>query len=309
MKTQIIIFMVLLTMLSLINAEDIGIAWYGKSGMAVRVTKGFNEAIKELAPNINIETHEALASEQELADLIKKWETNKDGMVILRSNGAKYLSSNPPSIPTFIGACSNPKYLGTVKNLESPEGNITGVTYFLPTDTQFDAFQAIIPNLESVLLIVEKDHPGSQIDVEETKQVCSKRNIKYNEVYCKTKEDAVKAAKENSGKVSLIILGAQALVLDNAGTVIEAAGNTPVVSYASKPVEKDGALGGFVADDVKLGKLLAESVAEVIKSKKSIKDIPVKVDPNPKFYVNVKTAEKLNLSIPYEILESAVIVE
>ena len=81
-----------------------------------------------------------------------------------------------------------------------------------------------------------------------------------------------------------------------------------MLSYSSKPVSA-GALGGFVADDEKLGLILAESMADVLVNKKAVKEVPVKVDPNPKFFINVKTAEKLKLEIPYSILEIATIIE
>jgi putative tryptophan/tyrosine transport system substrate-binding protein len=40
--------------------------------------------------------------------------------------------------------------------------------------------------------------------------------------------------------------------MDNTQAIVGASGTTPVLSYASKPV-KMGALGGFAADDEKLG--------------------------------------------------------
>ncbi|MCP4686465.1 MAG: hypothetical protein GY859_00340, partial [Desulfobacterales bacterium] len=83
---------------------------------------------------------------------------------------------------------------------------------------------------------------------------------------------------------------------------------TPVFSYSSKPV-KDGALGGFVADDGALGYMLAQTVVDVLIKGKAIKDAPVKVDPDPKFYVNAKSAEALGVEIPYEILEAAELIE
>jgi putative ABC transport system substrate-binding protein len=43
-------------------------------------------------------------------------------MVILRSNGAKWLGENLPSVPTFIGGCNNPVQLGSLKNMQAPEG-------------------------------------------------------------------------------------------------------------------------------------------------------------------------------------------
>ncbi len=301
-------FTIMMGSVSIVLATDVGVAWVGKSGMATRVAKGFSEAMNTLAPGIKLEYHKELGSIDELADLTAKWKNEKAGMVIFRSNAAKWLAKNPPSIPTFIGGCNHPGQLGTVKNLEAPEGNITGVTYYLPKEQQFEIFTAIIPDMNSVLLLIEKDHPSSLIDQEGTKAVCDESGIQYNEKFCSSVDEAVAAVEAYSEKVSVIIIGNQAIVIDGAGAIIKAAGNTPVLSYSSKPA-KVGALGGFVADDGKLGNMLAESVVDVLKNGKAIKDVPIKVDPDPKFYVNAKAVEKLELEIPFVILEAANIIE
>ncbi|RJQ54695.1 MAG: hypothetical protein C4530_16810 [Desulfobacteraceae bacterium] len=289
-------------------AKEIGIAWEGKSGMANRVTQGFEKGMKEFAPDIKIEFQKELASIDKVSEFAAKWQKEKDGMVILRSSGAKWLGKNPPAIPAFIGGCNHPAELGAVKNLKAPEGKITGVTYFLPVDTQFEIFQAILPKLETLLLLLEKGHPGSAIDQEGTKAVCDKLGIKYNEIFCASPEDTIQASQQFKGKVSAMIIGNQALILDNAAKIVEAAGKTPVLAYSSDPV-RVGALGGFVADDVKLGYLLAQSVRDVLIKGKAVKEVPVKVDPEPKFSINVKTAEKLGLQIPYTILQTATLIE
>ena len=153
---SLVVSMLMLGSVTAANATDIGVAWAGKSGMAERVTAGFEQGMKELAPDIKIEYQKELGSVDDLAVVAAKWEKEKNGMVLLRSNAAKWLGQNPPTIPTFIGACNNPNQLGAVKNLQAPEGNITGVTYYLPVDSQFEIFQAIIPDLKSLLLVLGK---------------------------------------------------------------------------------------------------------------------------------------------------------
>ena len=69
------------------------------------------------------------------------------------------------------------------------------------------------------------------------------------------------------------------------------------------------ALCGVVADDVKLGGMLAESVVDVLVKGKAIKDVPVKTDPKPRLVINIATAKRLGLEISFEILETAKIIE
>ncbi len=290
------------------GAVDIGVAWAGKSGMANRVTAGFEKGMKEFAPDIDIEYKKNLASIEELGEVAGRFQKEKAGMVILRSNGAKWLGKNPPSIPTFIGGCNNPVQLGAVKNMDAPEGNITGVTYYLSVAIPFETFQAILPDMKSVLLLVGRGNPSSKIDQTGTREICATLGLDYNESEVSSLKEAIEAVNTLGGKASAIIIGNQAAVIDNASEIVAAAGKKPVFSYSSKPV-KDGALGGFVADDGKLGYMLAQSVVDVLIKGKSIKDTPVKVDSDPIFYVNAKSAEKLGIEIPYEILEAAEMIE
>lgn len=290
------------------EAADIGLAWVGQSGMANRVTAGFEKGMKEFAPDVKIEYRKELGAMDELAALVSKWEKEKQGMVLLRSNAAEWLGSNAPAIPTFIGGCNHPVILGAVKDLESPGGNITGVTYYLPHATQFEIFSAILPNLKSVMLLVDKNNPSADVDRQGTKSVCAKQGIEYKETLCETFDDALKSVQQNTDNVSAFVIGNQALIMDSADQIVAAAGKTPVVSYSNKAV-KLGALGGFVADDQKLGYMLAQSVADVLLKGKAPGSIAIKVDPDPQFFVNVKTAQKLGLEIPFSILSSATVIE
>ena len=314
MKSSIYITLTLIWTLFLVAAPgmvlaaEIGLGWAGKSGMAKRVTKGFEAGIKELAPDINIEYQKELPAMDDLALVAARWQREKQAMVLLRSNAAKWLGKNPPSIPTFIGGCNHPVQLGATTNFEAPGGNITGVTYFLPVATQFEIFRAILPDLNSVMLLIEKGHPSADIDLEGTKEVCVAENIDLKYQLCETAADVLSTVSKAKGNVSAIIIGNQSLMIDAAQSIVEAAGNTPVLSFSSKPV-KAGALGGFVADDEKLGYMLAESLVDVLKSGKTVGSIPIKIDPSPKFYVNASASQKLGIEIPFDILEVATIIE
>ncbi len=307
---SLLLLMVLLMccVVSTANAVEIGLVWVGKSGMAKRVVKGFEAGMAELAPQVRIEYRKELASIDALAQVVKKWEGQKSGIVLLRSNGAKWLAGNPLAVPTFIGGCNNPKQLGVVQNFESPEKNITGVTYFLPMDTQFDIFQEILPEMKSVLLLLGRGNPSADVDREGTKKVCRNLALSYKDVECLVINDALKAVRAVDNSQTTVVIGNQSLLFDRADEIVAAAGDIPVVSYSDRAV-KLGALGGFVADDDKLGHMLAQSVVDVLIKGKSIRTIPLKTDPDPRFFVNLKTAEKLGIELPYSVLSAATIIE
>jgi len=304
----IVVLMALLALCFSSNlfAVDIGVAWEGKSGMANNVVKGFAEGIK--GSGINVEYQKDLASVDELVKVMSRFQKEKAGMVILRSAGAELLIKNQPTIPTFIGACNNPAKVGVVKNMKAPEGKITGVSYYVPGLIHVKLIKTILPEVKSVMLLLDKEHPSAPIENEETKEGCAAIKITYHGKMCSSVDEILAAVRDNKDKVSAFIIGTQALVFDNTPKIIEAAGKTPVFAYSEKPI-KQGALGGYVADDETLGKMLAQSVMDVLLKGKAIKDIPIKFDPQPIFYLNGNTYKKLGLQIPPNVLAAAKIMQ
>ncbi|MRR39451.1 hypothetical protein EG829_33355, partial [bacterium] len=215
---------------------------------------------------------------------------------------------NPPSVPTFIAACNNPSQLGVIKNLNAPEGKITGVSYYIPARINIGVYKSIFPQMKSVFLVMQKGHPSAEIEEDETKDTCAKLGIAYHGAMFTSIDDAMAAVRDNKGKVTCFIIGSQAMIMDNAVSIVEAAGKTPVFSYSEKPILK-GALGGYVADDQKLGRMLAGQVVNVLLKHKAIRETPVIFDPDPVFYLNGLTYKKLGLEIPAKVLAAAKIVQ
>lgn len=286
----------------------LGVAWHGKADMATRVTNAMNEVLSKQSPQIEIEWQRELSSIKELDDVAKRFQREKDGMLLVRSSGAKYLRDNTPTIPSFIGGCNHPVLIGVVKSMGRPEGRITGVTYALEYEKSFKVFNTILPDIKSICLIYEVGHPGSLIDRIGTKKVCEQLSISYSDVGCSTRADVVRAIKKTAGTVSAIIYGTQALVFDNAYETVPFAGNTPVFAYSAKPV-KDGALCGLIADDSKLGTMLAQSIIDVLVHKKPISEVPIKTDAEPLLVINMKTAKKIGVVFPISILKVATIIK
>jgi putative ABC transport system substrate-binding protein len=218
------------------------------------------------------------------------------------------LIKNPPAIPTFIGACNHPAKVGVIKNIKAPEGKVTGVTYYIPGKIHLDLIKTILPNIKSVMLLMENGHPSAPIEEDETRAACASLGITYHGKMCSSVDEILATATAKKDKVSAFIIGTQALVFDNTPKIVNAAGRAPVFAYSEKPI-RTGALGGYVADDEKLGKMLAQSVIDVLIKGKPIKDVPVKFDPEPVFYLNGNTYKKLGLEIPPKILGAAKIIQ
>ena len=289
-------------------AAEVGVVWKGKSGMAERVLAGVQERLGEDSAGIKLEIHKAVESDEEFEAIIEAYQDSKQGMIVMRSNGARYLGQNPPSIPAFIGAANHPQALGTISNMDAPEGNITGVTYYLPLEGPLQSFMTMAPGVESFLLFTQHGHPSSAIDWNGTKEACDAIGIKCAQATATDHEQLAAIMEREAGNYDAFILGNQNVIFSGASIVIESAAAKPVFSYAEKGVT-DGALGGIAASDHKLGRMLAESVIAVLVDDKPVSAVPVKTDPEPSVLVNMKTASELGIEIPFQVLNSAKIIE
>lgn len=301
-------FLLVLILLSFqfIYGQKVGILWVGQSGMTNDVVSGFDEEMKKSAPDLNIEYTKELPSMDSAKTVFKRFMKDKDGVVFLRSSGAKFLAEQNMTKPGFIGGCNNPVSLKAVQSLdEAPNKNITGVTYYIKAQYQFMLFRMIFSEINSVCLILEKDHPGTIIDKFYTEMICSKSNIKYYEIIASNTEEIKNQISKLKDKVDIFILGSEALCMDNAQTFTDAAFPKPTVAY-SKEAVKNGALIAYSADDSKLGKMLATTVIDVLKNGKKVSEVPIKTDTKPKVIINIETSKKLNLDIPKHIIGSSV---
>ena len=264
--------------------------------------------IRYLAPDLKVTLYRERPNMEEAKKVFQECESKVDGIVFLRSSGAEYLGTVTPKVPCFIGACNNPVELGVIKNLNAPEGMVTGVTYFIPYNERFSIIRRLLPNVKSVALLVEKGHPSGPIEQAGTSAECKRLGISYKEVVASTLKELLDETRK-LGAVDLIILTNTRLVMDNVTSLLTITNpnKTPIFSYADKPV-KSGAVAGIAADDLKLGGLLAESVAEVIVKNKPISQVPVKMDPKPKLTINEGMMRSLGLKFPETILKEATVL-
>jgi putative ABC transport system substrate-binding protein len=232
-----------------------------------------------------------------------------DGIVFLRSSGAKFLASADPKIPCFVGGCNNPAELGAIKNLNAPEGKITGVTYFIPYDKRFEIIRSLFPNTKSIGLLLEKGHPSTPIEQHGTREQCDRLGIAYHDVVASNLQELLDGTRRMLGSVDLIIIGNARLAMDNLVNLLPILNQAkvPTFSFAMEPV-KSGAVAGMAADDAKLGRLLAQSVVDVVVKGKPVSQVPVKTDPDPRISINEEMMHSLGLKFPDALMKKAELV-
>lgn len=312
LRITVMVFSILVAMsANAVAAEKkIAVMWEGKSGMTKRVHMGFLQRMKVIAPDLEITTKREIADMQEAEKLFREFEATTNGIVFLRSSGAEFLGQVNPRVPSFVGGCNNPLYLGAVKNLMAPEGNVTGVTYFIPYEKRFQTIKTLFPNVKSLGLLLQKGHPATSIEQEGTRKECDRLGIKYNEVMAENSKELLDGAQQLAGKVDLYIISSTGLVMDNTVGLVGIANSSkiPLFSFAEGRA-KLGAVAELAADDEKLGAMLADSVVDVVVRGRPVSQVPVKMDPDPKIIVNKSIMQAMGLKFPDSVLQAAELIQ
>ncbi len=289
--------------------KQVGLMWIGKSNMTKRVAAGFLHRMEEIAPDVKIIRKIQLPNIGEAERVFAELEASTDGVVFLRSSGAMFLGKAGCKKACFVGGCDDPKGLGAVRNPEAPDGKITGVTYYIPYEKRFDAIMAVFPQVKNLALLAQKGDPSTAIEQAGTRAECRKRGIGYHEVIAYDVSELIEGMVSLSDKVDLFVIANTALTIDNVASQAHTATprNKPLFSYAGGPA-RSGATAELAGDDAKLGRMLADSVAEVVVKGTPIKSVPVKTDPDPKLVINETMLERLGLKVPEAVLGKATLV-
>lgn len=287
--------------------KKITVMWVGKSQRPTNLAMGFLPKLRELAPDMEVKLHRQLKTMDEAENIFRQAEKTMDGIVFLDSTGAEFLATADPKIPCFVGATNNPAELGVMKNLNAPEGKVTGVTYYIPYAKRFEIIMQLFPKIKRVGLVVELADPSGLIEQSATRSQCARLNLKYDDVVASDLKKLVDETDKLADRVDLIVISNTRLAMEYTTSLIPIVNKkkVPIFSYSSEPVEK-GATAGIGTDETKLGAMLAQSVVDVLVNKKPISQVSVKMDPAPTICINKAMVKSLGLHFPEAILSKAV---
>lgn len=308
LKRLFLLFCFITFMPSSVMAADVGVLWFGKSLMADRVVSGLRERLKEQKADITLEVKAALPDAEAFEAQFKLFNAQKDAIIALRSAGAREAKRIGATVPVLFGAACDPEQLGVVKDQGRPEGNLTGVTYDIAPHKILGSFLRVMPTLTSYLLLVEATHPAAVVNKESFEKTALRHGVTIKTVGVSSRESLKKAVEKHISSVDAVILGSQNFLQELGDVAVAAAGDKPVFSLSKTAVDM-GALGGLIAEDKKLGKMLADSLIDILFNDKEIADLPVKRDPNPQLYLNIKTIDKLDVDLSPEVYKGAILVQ
>lgn len=209
-------------------------------------------------------------------------------------------------IPVVFLHPSDPVRDGLVKSLSHPGGNLTGV--FGARDVvakQLELYQLLVPHLRRVLTLVDPSDPGTGRLLAQYRAAASQLRPSLDLVIRKvsTAQDLKRVfGSLRPGEVDGAFLLSSKLRLNFSALTIRLAARAklPVQAHRKDWVQK-GALFSYGADLRPIGRLGARYVDSILEGARP-SDLSVEVVPVVEFAINLRTASRLGIRIPQQMI-------
>jgi putative ABC transport system substrate-binding protein len=242
------------------------------------------------------------------ADLVQR---KVDVIVVATTVAAQAVKRATSTIPIVMAVVADPVGSGLVTGLAHPGGNVTGLSNIASelSAKRLQLLKEAIPRLTRVAVLWNPDVPWHAKGVQELKAAAPSLSIELSVVGVLTPQEFGSALSAVSRT------HAQALyVLDDAQFTFHRKTLIGLASKARLPtmygVRQFVDAGGLMSYGTDIGDLYRRSAGYVDKILKGAKpgDLPIEQPTKFEFFVNLKTAKALGLTIPESILLQAEVI-
>jgi len=293
---------------------SIGISQIIENPVLDLAREGFIDALKEKGyedgKNIKIDTQFAQGDIALTTTIAQNFVSQKKDLIFAISTpSAQSAFQSTKEIPILFTAVTDPVSAGLVKNLDSPEGNITGTTDLVPVDKQLELGKKIFPNVKKVGIPYNTSEVNSQVQVELAKEAAEKQGLEIVDIPVTNSSEIEPALRAKVQEIDLLFLPSDNLIASSMSIITKVALDNKVGTIGvDEPMVKNGALACEGLDYYKLGYETGLMAVDIMNGKE-IKDISVFRPKDTQLTINQNIANKLGINIPKEILEEAIIVE
>ncbi|WP_150265226.1 ABC transporter substrate-binding protein [Paenibacillus tepidiphilus] len=258
--------------------------------------------------NLTIDYQNAQGDQNNLKSIAQKFvQEDYDAIIAIATPSAQAIAGETQQIPIIFAAVTDPVSAGLLKNLDSPEGNITGTSDIISAEQNLLLQLKITPAIHKLGVIYNSSETASQLVVKQLKEYLQSgsQDIQLQEATVTSTSEVDQVVHSLIGKVDAIFAPIDNTIASSMPIVAQIAIDAKLPLYVgADSMVKDGGLAAYGVNYEILGEETADMAAEVLNGK-AVKDLPVKVMDSLNVYVNQTTADKIGITLPDEILKQA----
>jgi len=213
------------------------------------------------------------------------------------------------TIPIVMVSSSDPVGTGFVASLARPGGNVTGLSNMSPDlgGKRLELLREVVPGLSRVAFLWIPDVRGNLLDYKETEGAASSLGVQLQSVEVVRAEDLDRAfSAVTKGRAQALIMPvASAVGFTNRGQIANFAERNRLPSvYGTREYVDSGGLMSYGPSLPDMHRRAATYVDKVLKRTKPA-DLPVEQPRKFELVINLKTAKRIGLTIPPNVLARA----
>ena len=269
-------------------------------------SKGYKEG-----QNITFDKQNAQADQSNLQNIAHRFVNNKVDLICAIATPAAQTVANVTSdIPIVATAVTDYKMAKLVKDNDKPGTNVTGTTDMNPVADQLDLLVKLVPNAKTIGAIYFSSEVNSQLQVEILKKAAAAKGITVKEATVSTVNDIQQAAHSLVGSVQAIYVPTDNVLASAMPTLISVTDEAklPVICGEGGLV-RAGGLATLGVDYYKLGFQTGEMAADILSGKAKPAEMAIQAQKDFKPVINMKSAAKIGLTVPEELLKDAEVIK
>jgi len=230
-----------------------------------------------------------------------------DVILAVNAPGTRAAVEATKSIPIVMAAVGDPVGLGFVKSLARPEGNVTGLSNMAGdlAGKRLELLKEAAPAARRIAVMTHPDEPIGPIQVRDIQAIAPRVGVEIEIIPVRHPHELESAFQRalHWRAQGLLRLAGQATVIGPPTAKLALKHRLPSMLLLRQDVEAGGLMSYFT-DHRALFRRAAAYVDKILKGARP-SELPVEQPTKFEFYVNLKTAKQIGLTIPPNVLARA----
>lgn len=273
------------------------------------IKEGLAEAGYVDGDNINFVYQSAQGQPATAAQIARQFVGDGATVIVpISTPSAQAAAAATKDIPIVFTAVTDPLGAQLVTSLETPGGNVTGLSDLAPLQDHIDLIEEITPEVKNLGVIYNPGEPNSVSLVKVLKELAGPAGLTIVESPATKSADVQQAARALVGKADAMYVPTDNTVVSAFEGVVAVAEENQIPLYAGDTDSvKRGAIAtvGFNYHDI--GLQTAEVIVQVLDGENP-GDIPVINATGTDLFVNLGAAAKMGVVIPEAVIARATTV-
>jgi putative ABC transport system substrate-binding protein len=313
---KLLMAVLILTFISLhglsVQSATISVSQFVEHPALDAVLKGIQDYLAEKGIDVEYNVHNAQANMGTAGQIAQQMVGEKADLLIAIATPSaqtcvQALNKAPVDLkrPLLFTAVTDPVAAGLVKDLQKPEGGVTGVSDLLPIEEHIKMVLEYDPNIKTLGLLYNAGEANSKATIAAIKELSTKLGFKTVEATASKTADVYQAAKSLVGRVDAVFIPTDNTIVSALESVIKVGVQNKMPIFAADVDSvKRGAVAAMGFDYYRHG-YQTGAMAERILGGEKPENIPVEFQKDTQLQINANYSEQMGLTPPEALLKKA----